>query len=129
MFDRKNAVKKTYLFFIALLGYAVARICLLGGASSNETSFFSPMKLLMRAISNWYQAIKPFWGMQGYSKVVPASLTFLLLSLIVSHFLMEPGARKKIFFLGIAFFVFAWPISIVTGDGRWAKDAAALLDS
>ncbi len=119
MFDRKNAVKKTYLFFIALLGYAVARICLLGGASSNETSFFSPMKLLMRAINNWYQAIKPFWGMQGYSKVVPASLTFLLLALIVSHFLMEPGARKKIFFLGIAFFVFAWPISIVTGDGRY----------
>jgi hypothetical protein len=118
-FRKRSILQKTYLFFVVLVGYSLMRICLLGRVSSNETSLFSPINLLMRAISNWHQAIKPFWGMQEFSKFVPASLTFLLLALVAAHFFIEQRARKKIFFLSITFFAFAWPVSIVTGDGRY----------
>jgi len=119
MFKDKNIIKQSYLFFIATVGYLAARFFLLGPAAVHEQKILALSSLPQKILFNWYQAVKPFWGLQNSSKLITIIVTTLFAAAFFITLLQAPERRKRIIFYTLSFFLLAWPISLVSPDGRY----------
>ncbi len=118
-FDIKKIVRQTYAFWIALLTYFVLRLFLLGSSISKSSFSLNFFSLIQKIIFNWYQAIKPFFGLQDFSKLVTIFVALICIIIIIFAFIKDQTTRKIIYFCSLSFFILAWPISFVTSDGRY----------
>ncbi len=119
IFYDKNIVKKSYLFFITTLGYLATRYFLLGPAATHEQKALVLSSLPHKIMFNWYQAVKPFWGLQNGSKLMTIAVTLFFSTAFLITFLQAAERRRRLFFYLVSFFLLAWPISLVTADGRY----------
>ena len=119
MISNKNIIYRTYLFFIATFGYLAARFFLLGPAAAHEQKIFSISSLPYKIAFNWYQAVKPFWGLQQASNLVTIMVVMLFIGTFIAAWLQAPERRKRLTFYVSSFFLLAWPISLITADGRY----------
>lgn len=115
----KNILKKSYLFLITTVGYLAARFYLLGPAASHEQRALALSSLPGKIMFNWYQAVKPFWGLQNNSKLLTIIVTLLFAAMFLITFVQAPERRRRLFFYLVSFILLAWPISLITPDGRY----------
>jgi hypothetical protein len=123
-FDKKNIFKKSYLFFLAMASYFFTKILLFGGMAKNQNvTILSVVKLIkcriISTLNNWYQMIKPFWGMQDFSKVFVSVITGIFLIGVVLQLILDKKNRKKIVFYILSFFAASWVLFIYCSNGRY----------
>lgn len=110
IFDRKNIIKDTWLFFAATIIYIATRYAFLGGIKANPVTGGGLKKFIFDAIFSWYQTVKPFWGMIYYSKLFVAAITLIFVHAIFYYIRHNKEKRNlMIFYLG-GFLMCAWTI-------------------
>ncbi|MBS1988035.1 glycosyltransferase family 39 protein [Candidatus Dependentiae bacterium] len=119
IFKYDNIIKKSYLFLIAILSYLTTRYFLLGPAAAHEQKALALTSLPHKIILNWHQAIKPFWGLQNASKVTTITVMTTFFYFFFMIFFQTPERRRRFIFYVLSFFLLAWPISLVSPDGRY----------
>jgi hypothetical protein len=111
--------RQSYLFFATLLAYLAMRFMLLGKPVVDAQKNFYLADTIKKILFNWYQAVKPFLGLQNASKGVAFFVALLFVGALIFAFVQNRNIRKELTFCVFSFFLLAWPISFVTSDGRY----------
>lgn len=114
-----GALANTWILWLMLIVYLGGRLLLLGNATAAEAHQFSLTAKLSAVLSNWHQALKPFWGMKEWGKLSVIMITSLVLCSIILRLIRESRAWRPVMFYTVAFFITAWPVSLITADGRY----------
>jgi len=117
IFDRKNFIKDSWLFFVFEALYFLLRYCMIGCKSFTAGSGL--IQLIVQIPDNIIQAIKPFFGMQDASWPVVAILLFLLILLFVVYCAFKKDERIKMLFYSTAFIACSWPIFLCNSSSRY----------
>lgn len=118
-FGYDQILYRSFLFLATTFGYLVARFALLGMPALHEKKIFAVSSLPQKIFGNWHQAIKPFWGLQNSSKFFVIVISLLFLSSFLVTWYQATHRRKLLIFYTLCFFILAWPISLITADGRY----------
>ncbi len=115
----RKAWSTTWLLWLTIFGYIFARLLLLGVNASGTGKQNILRALMLKIMSNWHQSIKPFWGMKQYGKLLPALVTLIFILGVLSAFYQRKKRRGLLYWYPLSFVLCAWPIPLVTSDGRY----------
>ena len=88
-------------------------------SQSSKTLTYQVLFWLKKIAHNSRQALRPLWGCPQTSPLVPAGITFLYALLFLFTFISAPYKRKRLLWCLFCGIIAAWPLFIVTADGRY----------
>lgn len=122
LFDYRSLVRKSLIILASVAAYLATRFWYTDTAISFEKKSLGLeiKKLVSQVFENVTQAIKPFWGIQEWSKAGAFVFTVGFLVLLIWFFLQAGAEKRKLaFFYSYAFIAASWPIIIANSSTRY----------